>query len=171
MNIQTEVVNNERNDSIFQEEGDFIIKKMPKYRYEIRIIHDIPQKKKMERIPDKISSQERFTIKSQSKKSKINIVKKNINNINENYNNHRSKSPKIGTNRFNPNEQNFQNENISYKKVYNEVIKIFDLDEEINEYFLDKLNEYYKSNKKEIDSDTTGKSDEISNFFLIIYIL
>ena len=150
MNIQTEVVNNERNDSIFQEEGDFIIKKMPKYRYEIRIIHDIPQKKKMERIPDKISSQERFTIKSQSKKSKINIVKKNINNINENYNNHRSKSPKIETNRFNPNEQNFQNENISYKKVYNikSINNNYDKYKKPNDYEINNYEKYENNYNK-----------------------
>ena len=40
-----------------------------------------------------------------------------------------------------------KNKNIDYTIILNEVIKIYDLDEIINEYFLTILNDYHISNK------------------------
>ena len=56
-------------------------------------------------------------------------------------------------------------QNLTYDQIYNKIISIYDLDENINKFFLLKLNEYYLNNKKEIDNDTTGRSDEISIYF------
>ena len=58
-----------------------------------------------------------------------------------------------------------KNKNIDYTIILNEVIKIYDLDEIINEYFLTILNDYYISNKENIDNDKTGESNEISELF------
>ena len=56
-------------------------------------------------------------------------------------------------------------DDIDFKYVLDELIKIFDLDETINELFLKKLYEYYKKNKTSIDNSQTGSSNEISNMF------
>ena len=56
-------------------------------------------------------------------------------------------------------------DDIDYKYVLDELIKIFDLDETINELFLKKLYEYYKKNKTSIDNSQTGISNEISHLF------
>ena len=62
--------------------------------------------------------------------------------------------------------------NINYKTILDKIIKLYDLDEKINEYFLMKLKEYYENNKTRIDDDETGKSDDISAlFFNYIYTL
>ena len=53
------------------------------------------------------------------------------------------------------------NPNINYNDILNDVISIYDLDEEINKYFLYKLNDYYKENKNIIDNGKEGESDKI----------
>ena len=78
----------ELNDSNFQKEGEYIITKKPKYKYEIKIIHDNSQEnfKVRARTPDKIISSSKFSILGKSKK---NLIKQSINIINNNniYNN------------------------------------------------------------------------------------
>ena len=163
MNIHTEVENNEINDSNFQEEGDYIIKKMPKYKYEIKIIHDNPKIEKKERTPDKISSPVRFTIKSDSKTSRINIEKKNISNNNENYNEdlQRSKSPRIETNKFNQKETNIHKEN-NNKSKYNNYEKYIKNDNyEINNYdkFKNNNDNKYNNNYDNYDKCNNNNYD------------
>ena len=55
--------------------------------------------------------------------------------------------------------------NLTYEKILDEVINIYDLDEDINLCFLEKLNQHYKDKKKEIDESTNGQSDDISKLF------
>ena len=79
-NLSTEWQNNDeqRNDSIFQEEGDYIINEMPKYKYEIKVIHESPNRinrAKKVKTPDRISTT-RFTIVN---KPKLNNIKKQNN--------------------------------------------------------------------------------------------
>ncbi len=54
--------NNELNDSNFQEEGEYIIKQKPKYKYEIKIVHDASKDKHKikSKTPDKIISSPNF---------------------------------------------------------------------------------------------------------------
>ena len=54
---------------------------------------------------------------------------------------------------------------LSYQKILDEVIHIYDLDEDINSFFLEKLNEYYRNKKNEIGESTDGESDSISKLF------
>ena len=68
------------NDSNFQEEGDYIMNKMPKYKYEIKVIHPSPtraNRSKKINTPDRISPSIRFTIINKQKTNKM----KNQNNI------------------------------------------------------------------------------------------
>ena len=59
----TEVENNDqKNDSIFQEEGDYFINEMPKYKYEIKVIHESPNRLNRAKTPDRMESSTRFTI-------------------------------------------------------------------------------------------------------------
>jgi len=61
---------------------------------------------------------------------------------------------------------------LSYKDIEENFIKFYDLDEEINLFFLEKLNEYYLNNKKTIDNSLDETSDIISEyFFTYIYTL
>ena len=55
--------------------------------------------------------------------------------------------------------------NITYKIILEKVINIYDLDENITEFFLNELNEYYKKNKIIIDNSKDGTSNSISNLF------
>ena len=86
-NLTTAWQNNDdqRNDSIFQEEGDYIINEMPKYKYEIKVIHESPNRNRIKKVktPDRISSI-RFTIVN---KPKLNNVKKQNNIYINKYNN------------------------------------------------------------------------------------
>lgn len=62
--------------------------------------------------------------------------------------------------------------NITYKIILEKVIDIYDLDENINEFFLKELYNYYKINKIQIDKSKDGISNSISNlFFNYIYTL
>ena len=84
-NLSTDWQNNDeqRNDSIFQEEGDYIINEMPKYKYEIKVIHESPNRvhrAKKVKTPDRISTT-RFTIVNMPKLN--NIKKKNNKYINK----------------------------------------------------------------------------------------
>ena len=59
-----------------------------------------------------------------------------------------------------------QNDSIvDYTIILDEVLSIYDIDETINNFFLQKLKEYYENNKQTIDEDKTGKSDKIANLF------
>ena len=62
---------------------------------------------------------------------------------------------------------------LSYKTILDEILnKLYDLDETINEFFLEKLREYYEENKINIDKEKDGKSDEIASlFFKYIFTL
>ena len=66
---------NEQNDSLFQKEGYYDIDEMPKYKYEIKIIHPSPTRTKKTRTPDTIVSPTRFTIVNKSKKMQKNNQK------------------------------------------------------------------------------------------------
>ena len=66
---------NELNDSLFQKEGDYYIDKMPKYKYEIKVIHPSPTRTKKPKTPDTIASSARFTIINKSKKNQPNNQK------------------------------------------------------------------------------------------------
>ena len=150
--------NEERNDSNFQKEGEYVINKMPKYKYDIKIIHDSPYIVQKERPPDKVVYSERFTLyKEPNSKLKKIILKKNYNNHNnEAYNQlHKSRSPRMGTIRFYPQELNGQNENIlntSYKKInkakgiYNKNYYYINNDEKINKNYEDFENREYIDN-------------------------
>ena len=120
-------MNNEKcDDSNFQKKGDYIMEKMPKYKYNIKIIHDSPHMKKKKKT-HKIVSSARFSILNDPKYSlkKIKIRNNYKNNNNEIFNQlHRSQSPRMGTIRFYPQELCLQNNNDnilnnSYKKLYN----------------------------------------------------
>ena len=110
----------------FQKEGDYIMEKMPKYKYDIKIIHDSPHMKKKKK-PQKIVSSARFSILNEPKNTlkKIKIRNNYKNHNNEIFNQlHRSQSPRMGTIRFYPQELCLQNDNDnilnnSYKKLYN----------------------------------------------------
>ena len=62
---------------------------------------------------------------------------------------------------------------INYKIILDEILnKLYDLDEEINEFFLMRLRQYYIENKKEIDNGDKGESDNIASlFFKYIFTL
>ena len=65
--------NDQINDSIFQDEGDYIINEMPKYKYEIKVIHESPNRAnraKRFKTPGRISNTS-FTIVSKPKKNDI----------------------------------------------------------------------------------------------------
>ena len=66
----------QKNDSIFQEEGDYIINEMPKYKYEIKEIHISPNRLNRVKTPDRMESTARFTI--------INSPEPNIGNYQNN---------------------------------------------------------------------------------------
>lgn len=78
--------NNLLNDSNFQEEGEYILNQKPKYKYEIRIIHDPSQEKaKMKsKTPEKIISSSKFSIINKPKKAPIK-QNQNKNKYNNNY--------------------------------------------------------------------------------------
>ena len=125
-------MNNEQcDDSNFEKEGDYIMKKMPKYKYDIKIMNDSLHTKKRIKEPDTIVSSASFTIPNEPKNTlkKINIQKNFKNHNNEVFNPlHISKSPRMGTIRFYPQEMSLHNDNdndndnllnTSYKKSYN----------------------------------------------------
>ena len=152
MNIYSKDKNyEERNDSNFQKEGEFVINKMPKYKYDIKIIHDSPYIVQKVRPPDEVVYSERFTLfKEPNNKLKKITMKKNYNNHNnEAYNQlHKSRSPRMGTIRFYPQELNRQNENdlnTSYKKI-NKNYYYKNNNEKINKNYEDYENREYMNN-------------------------
>ena len=74
---------NQLNDSNFQEEGEYEINQKPKYKYEIKIIHDTKKEraKIKSKTPDKIISSSNFSIMKNQKKI---VPRQNINIINNN---------------------------------------------------------------------------------------
>ena len=90
MDNNNETKNDQINDSYFQEEGEYIINQKPKYKYEIKIIHDGNLDNEKNRIksktPNKIYPSSKLNILN---KPKNNIItkKNNIINNNDNYNN------------------------------------------------------------------------------------
>ena len=62
--------NNLLNDSNFQDEGEYIINQKPKYKYEIKIIHDTKKEKskKKSKTPEKIFASSKFIIIYKPKK-------------------------------------------------------------------------------------------------------
>lgn len=106
------------------------------------------------------------------------LTEKIINKFNSKKKVKKSKTLSIQLNSFNPYTieelhslalANFnkikKEKNVTYIRILKEVIKYYDLDEEINAYFLDKLYEYYINNKKKIDNSKDGKSDEVVKYF------
>ena len=79
MNKFSQHYNNEQftelNNSNFEKEGEYIIQQKPKYKYEIRIVHQNPNNKsiKKPKTPDKIISSSNFSILSDKKRNKNNI--------------------------------------------------------------------------------------------------
>ena len=110
MNIYTEKENNDQcNDSNFQEEGNYYIKEMPKYKYEIRIFHKSPNREQKSKTPDKMISAAKFTILNKSKKNNVKLGKKiKIKNTENNNELNKSKSPRNGTIRFFSGKDNIQ---------------------------------------------------------------
>lgn len=74
---------NQLNDSNFQEEGEYEINQKPKYKYEIKIIHDTKKEraKIKSKTPDKIISSSNYSIMKNQKKI---VPRQNINIINNN---------------------------------------------------------------------------------------
>jgi hypothetical protein len=131
---------------------------MPKYKYDIKIIHNSPYTVQKERPPEEVVYSERFTLykEPQNKLKKITLQKKYNNHNIEAYNQlHKSRSPRMGTIRFYPQELNGQNENIlntSYKKInknkgiYNKNYYYKNNDEKINKNYEDYENREYMDN-------------------------
>lgn len=68
MEIKEEEKNN-LNDSAFQNEGEYIISKKPKYKYEIKIVHENPKEQIIKsKTPNKIISSAELNIYNKSKK-------------------------------------------------------------------------------------------------------
>lgn len=62
--------------------------------------------------------------------------------------------------------------NINYEYILNKILCIYDLDEEINLFFLNKLDDYYQDKKVDIDNSKDGTSDRLSKlFFDYIYTI
>ena len=120
MNIYTEKENNDQcNDSNFQEEGNYYIKEMPKYKYEIRIFHKSPNREQKSKTPDKMISAAKFTILNKSKKNNVKLGKKiKIKNTENNNELNKSKSPRNGTIRFFSGKDNIEKDIMenSYEK-------------------------------------------------------
>ena len=77
---------------------------------------------------------------------------------------------KIHQNVLNKFKEIKQNKDLKYNDLLNDIIEFYDVDEDINEYFLEKLYEYYKKNKEKIDKSKDGESDILSQlFFKYIY--
>ena len=74
MDNNNETKNDQINDSYFQEEGEYIINQKPKYKYEIKIIHDGNLDNEKNRIKSK-------TPNKIYPSSKLNILNKPKNNI------------------------------------------------------------------------------------------
>ena len=95
MEIREEEKNN-LNDSNFQNEGEYIITKKPKYKYEIKIVHDKPREQiKKSKTPDKVISLTKFNSfnKSQKGLNKQNYdITEGRNNHYDNYNNYNNYS-------------------------------------------------------------------------------
>ena len=168
MNIYSKDKNyEERNDSNFQKEGEFVINKMPKYKYDIKIIHDPPYITQKVRPPDEVVYSERFTLfKEPNNKLKKIAMKKNYNNHNnEAYNQlHKSRSPRMGTIRFYPQELNRQNENAlntSYKKI-NKNYYYKNNDEKINKNYEDYENREYMNN---IDFPKNNDNNNFDDYY------
>ena len=105
----------ERNDSNFEREGDYIINKMPKYKYDIKIIHPSPSRIRKTKTPDKIMSSSRFTIVSEHNNSMKNkkklYIKNNIKHLHKNEN-----SKAYTTITFYPGESNCKRNNSAFEK-------------------------------------------------------
>ena len=91
MEIKEEEKNN-LDDSNFQNEGEYLISKKPKYKYEIKIVHEKPREQtKKSKTPNKVISLARFNSFNKSKKGfnkeKYEIIRGN-NNHYDNYNNY-----------------------------------------------------------------------------------
>ena len=81
-------------------------------------------------------------------------IKINLNTVEELHN--------LAINKFNELKKD---KNTDYNIILKEVIKIYDLDEDINKFFLNKLREYYLENKDRIDREKTGESNTIASLF------
>ena len=57
------------NDSNFLEEGEYIIEKQPKYKYEIKIHHDYSKEKEMNKFKSKTPDKIKFVHKYSNKKN------------------------------------------------------------------------------------------------------
>ena len=70
--------NNQLNNSIFEKEGEYIINKKPKYKYEIKIVHENLKniELKSPKTPDKIQSPINFSIISDKKRINFNEQKR-----------------------------------------------------------------------------------------------
>ena len=83
---------NNLNDSNFQNEGEYIINKKPKYKYEIKIVHEKPREQaKKSKTPNQVISLTRLNLSNKSqkglKKQNYEITRGN-NNHYDNYNNY-----------------------------------------------------------------------------------
>ena len=91
--------NDERNDSLFQKEGEYIINKKPKFKYVIRVVHTSPNRIiKKSQTQDRIMPSIRFTFLNNEKLNQINKKDKTLLNKNRNIINnlYKNKSPRTG---------------------------------------------------------------------------
>ena len=150
MDYNNQKNNNELNDSIFQEEGEYLIEQKPKYKYEIKIIHDpnLDQEKGKikSKTPDKIISSSKLSFLNKPKKNfinnKNNIINKPKNSIINKNNNIINKSKNDIIN---------NNKNINISKKCN-------IDEHYDNY-------YNNSNYNFYTCDSSSKYQTTRNFY------
>ena len=117
----------ERNDSNFQEEGDYLINQMPKYKYEIKVIHPSPIRIRKTKTPDKIMPLSRFTIISNHNNNnsidnnnkiyfKNNINQLHKNKLMKNFHTIRFYSGNHDYQRYDRN--NIYEKNLKHRKIY-----------------------------------------------------
>ena len=109
--------NNLLNDSNFQDEGEYIINQKPKYKYEIKIIHDTKKEKskKKSKTPEKIFASSKFSIIDKPQKDSIKQNANNIYNKNDNYNNYNNNTY---DNNYNNTYDNYNNTYDNYNNTY-----------------------------------------------------
>ena len=184
-NQKDEIFNNseennskELNDSEFQEEGVYYLEKMPKFKYEIKIIHPSPNKVKKPKTPDKIIPSERFTIASDIKNNKLS-TNKNIllnNNKYENYyynsTLYKSRSPRMSTIKFYSGGSNISKdiEDNTFEKAYTRFLKKNKRyknknDNDINDNICKKDNDYICCEKEDNYNYNYNKDYNNSNFY------
>ena len=167
MNIYKEIENNDQcEDSNFQDEGNYYIKEMPKYKYEIKVFHLSPNREKRSKTPDKIISSARFTILNKLKKNNRNLAKSNKNNENNNEL-YKNKSPRNETIRFFTGKEIIERDirKTSYEKLFD---KKRYYQKDLN--YKDRYNNIINNSKNNIINDFNCYHDYRNGYNYIINI-